>query len=91
MDAWAPHELGLLLASGSSDGSNSVFSLRSYGVWETSKIDQAHPVGVTSVSWAPGGLVGSGLLDPVQKICSGGCDNNVKVWKLNNGVCSNAY
>ena len=33
-----------------------------------------------------GGLVGSGLLDPVQKICSGGCDNNVKVWKLNNGV-----
>ena len=86
MDAWAPHELGLLLASGSSDGSNSVFSLRSYGVWETSKIDQAHPVGVTSVSWAPGGLVGSGLLDPVQKICSGGFDNNVKVWKLNNGV-----
>ncbi|KAL5540970.1 hypothetical protein UlMin_044262 [Ulmus minor] len=55
-------------------------------VWETLKIDQAHPVGVTSVSWAPGGLVASGLLDLVQKICSGGFDNNVKVWKLNNGV-----
>ncbi|XLT58702.1 hypothetical protein HN873_051306, partial [Arachis hypogaea] len=24
-------------------------------------------------------------LDPVQKLCSGGCDNTVKVWKLNNG------
>ncbi|KAL5537626.1 hypothetical protein UlMin_045797 [Ulmus minor] len=100
--AWAHSKFGSLLASCSYDGrviiwrednnqwkqarGNSVFSLRSYGVWETSKIDQAHPVGVTSVSWAPGGLVGSGLLDPVQKICSGGCDNNVKVWKLNNGV-----
>ncbi|KAJ6850903.1 protein transport protein SEC13-like protein B-like [Iris pallida] len=53
------------------------------------KIDQAHPVGVTSVSWAPsmapGALVGSGQLDPVQKLVSGGCDNTVKVWKLYNG------
>ncbi|KAG2676870.1 hypothetical protein I3760_12G071900 [Carya illinoinensis] len=77
------------LACGSSDGNISVFTARPDGGWDTSRIDQAHPVGVTSVSWAPsmapGALVGSGLLDPVQKLCSGGCDNTVKVWKLYNG------
>ncbi|PQQ20671.1 protein transport protein SEC13 homolog B-like [Prunus yedoensis var. nudiflora] len=75
--AWAPHELGLCLACGSSDGNISVFTARADGGWDTSRIDQAHPVGVTSVSWAPstapGAIVGSGLLDPVQKLCSGGC------------------
>ncbi|KZV06830.1 hypothetical protein F511_45689 [Dorcoceras hygrometricum] len=60
------------------------------GGWEKSRIDQAHPVGVTSVSWAPatapGALVGTGLLDPIQKLASGGCDNTVKVWKFENGT-----
>lgn len=79
--AWAPHELGLCLACGSSDG-----------VWDTTRIDQAHPVGVTSVSWAPamapGALITagpSGQFEYVQKLASGGCDNTVKVWKLQNG------
>ncbi|KAG9153469.1 hypothetical protein Leryth_018737 [Lithospermum erythrorhizon] len=88
--AFAPHELGLCLACGSSDGNISVFTSKSDGSWETTKIDQAHPVGVTAVTWAPstvpGALVGSGLLDPVQKLASGGCDNTVKVWKLYDGV-----
>ncbi|KAF2317273.1 hypothetical protein GH714_019262 [Hevea brasiliensis] len=51
--AWAPHEVGLCLACGSSDGNISVFTARPDGGWDTSRIDQAHPVGVTSVSWAP--------------------------------------
>lgn len=88
--SWAPHELGLCLACGSSDGSISVHTARSDGNWDTAKIDQAHPVGVTAVSWAPsmapGALVGSGVLEPVQKLASGGCDNTVKVWKLYNGM-----
>ncbi|XP_031094419.1 protein transport protein SEC13 homolog B-like [Ipomoea triloba] len=88
--SWAPHELGLCLACGSSDGCISVYSARSDGSWDTKRIDQAHPVGVTAVSWAPpmvpGAIVGSGLLDPVRKLASGGCDNTVKVWKLCNGV-----
>ncbi|KAG7573034.1 WD40 repeat [Arabidopsis suecica] len=87
--AWAPHDLGLSLACGSSDGNISVFTIRADGGWDTTRIDQAHPVGVTSVSWAPatapGALVSSGLLDPVYKLASGGCDNTVKVWKLSNG------
>ncbi|GJN38121.1 hypothetical protein PR202_gb27133 [Eleusine coracana subsp. coracana] len=90
--AWAPHELGLCLACGSSDGNISVFSARSDGGWDTTRIDQAHPVGVTSVSWAPamapGALISSGTsgqFEYVQKLASGGCDNTVKVWKLNNG------
>ncbi|XVE83881.1 hypothetical protein DITRI_Ditri16bG0123700 [Diplodiscus trichospermus] len=86
--ACAPHELGLCLACGSSDGSISVFIARADGGWDTARIDQAHPVGVTSISWAPstapGALVGSGLLDPVQKLASGNFDNTVKVWKLHN-------
>lgn len=86
---WAPHEIGLCLASGSSDGSICVHTARPDGSWDTSRIDQAHPVGVTSVSWAPstapGAFVGTGLLDQVQKLASGGCDNTVKIWKLYNG------
>lgn len=87
--AWAPHELGFCLACGLADGNISVYTARSDNGWDTTKIDQAHPVGVTSVSWAPsmapGALVGSGSLEPVQKLASGGCDNTVKVWKLYNG------
>ncbi|KAL2532686.1 Protein transport protein SEC13A [Abeliophyllum distichum] len=63
--AWAPHQLGLCLACGLSDGNISVYTARSDGGRDTTKINQAHPVGVTSVSWAPSmapdSLVGSGL------------------------------
>ncbi|MQL84838.1 hypothetical protein Taro_017350, partial [Colocasia esculenta] len=86
--AWAPYELGLCLAYGSSDGSISVFTARPDGGWDAAKIDGAHPVGVMSVSWAPpiapGFLVGVGSDEPVRKLVSGGCDNTVKVWKVEN-------
>ncbi|KAI9115737.1 hypothetical protein K1719_013406 [Acacia pycnantha] len=88
--SWAPHELGLCLACGLSDGNISVFTARADGGWDTTRIDQAHSFFVTSVSWAPstapGAVVGTDLLDPVQKLCSCGYDNTVKVWKLDNGV-----
>ncbi|KAK1291638.1 hypothetical protein QJS10_CPB17g01155 [Acorus calamus] len=59
--------------------------------WDSARIDQAHPVGVTSVSWAPstapGSLVGGAVgAAPVQKLASGGCDSTVKVWRLENGA-----
>ncbi|KAK4409901.1 protein transport protein SEC13A [Sesamum angolense] len=88
--AWAHPKFGSALASCSYDGKVIIWKeAQSEGGWDTTKIDQAHPVGVTSVSWAPsmapGALVGSGVLEPVQKLASGGCDNTVKVWKLYNG------
>ncbi|KAJ7559493.1 hypothetical protein O6H91_04G087600 [Diphasiastrum complanatum] len=86
--SWAPHEFGLCLACGSSDGNISVLTNRADGTWDRTKIEQAHPVGVTSVSWspaaAPGSLVGESL-GIIQKLASGGCDNTVKVWKLQDG------
>lgn len=89
--AWAPHELGLCLACGSSDGNISIFSARSDGGWDTTKIEQAHPVGVTSVSWAPstspGSLVSSAEVNPNEKIASSGADSTIKIWKHHgNGV-----
>ncbi|GAA0157146.1 transporter [Lithospermum erythrorhizon] len=96
---WAHPMFGSILASCSYDGKVIIWKERKQNEWTQAqvgwwlgqtKIDQAHPVGVTSVTWAPsespGPLVGSGLLDPVQKLASGGCDNTVKVWKLYNGV-----
>ncbi|CAI9109573.1 OLC1v1009417C1 [Oldenlandia corymbosa var. corymbosa] len=89
--AWAPHDINkLCLACGSSDGNIYVYTATNSGGWDTARIDQAHPVGVTSVSWAPstapGALVGTNLVEPVLKLASGGCDNTVKVWKLNGGI-----
>jgi protein transport protein SEC13 len=85
---WAPHEFGLCLACGSSDGTISVLTQKADGAWEKAKIDPAHPVGVTSVSWAPaaapGSLVGE-VSPPIQKLASAGCDNTIKVWKYTGG------
>ena len=88
--SFAPHEFGLCLACASSDGSISILTSQPDGSWETVKIEQAHPVGVTSVSWAPPAVPGSLIGEvanptPVPKLASGGCDNTVKVWKLAEG------
>jgi protein transport protein SEC13 len=42
--AWAPHELGLGSTCGSSDGNISAFSAPSEGGWDTTRVDQVHPV-----------------------------------------------
>ncbi|XP_078446655.1 protein transport protein SEC13 homolog A-like isoform X2 [Wolffia australiana] len=86
--SWAPPEVGLSLACGSSDGNISIIAARSDGGWETSRIENAHPVGVMSVSWAPATSLATMLEErerPVGRIVSGGGDNSVKVWKLHNG------
>jgi protein transport protein SEC13 len=88
--AFAPHELGLLLAAGSSDGGISFTSCGPDGGWSSTKVERAHLMGVTSVSWAPptppGSLVaagsGAGL---VRRLVTGGCDNAVKVWTYAEG------
>ena len=51
--AWAPHELGLMLVCGSSDGAISVLTYsHASNAWEAEKINNAHTIGCNSVSWA---------------------------------------
>ncbi|EFJ27600.1 hypothetical protein SELMODRAFT_94917 [Selaginella moellendorffii] len=92
---WAPHELGLILACGSSDSSISIFTAKqgnASAAWDKTKIGSAHEGGVTAVSWAPalapGALVSSQPASHntyVFKLVSCGCDNTVKVWRFSDG------
>lgn len=84
--SWAPHELGLMLAVGSSDGTISVLEHKSDGTWDSMKLPGTHPIGVTAVSWSPavptGSLVSSKAPGPlVKRLVSCGCDNTIKIWK----------
>jgi protein transport protein SEC13 len=88
--SWAPHEWGLLLACGSSDGSISIIWTTGDGNWESKKIMNAHAIGVNAVSWAPAIQPGSLVEEPgsrkyespaVKRLVTGGCDNLAKIWK----------
>nr|CAG8459193.1 12413_t:CDS:2 [Entrophospora candida] len=82
--AWAPHELGPILACASSDGKVSVLTFKAADI---QKID-AHSIGVNSVSWAPATMPGSLVqitggaqnVNVTKKFASAGCDNNIKIW-----------
>ncbi|KAL3219498.1 hypothetical protein MRX96_005787 [Rhipicephalus microplus] len=82
---WAPHEFGLMLACGSSDGAVSIVSTSGDGSWESQKINNAHTIGCNAVSWAPAKASGEISLDDskvLKRFVTGGCDNLVKVWKF---------
>merc|ERR1711954_452480 len=72
---WAPHDHGLILACGSSDGAISVLTYSANNTWESEKINNAHTIGCNAVSWAPS--PGS----TVKRFVSGGCDSLVKIWR----------
>jgi len=82
---WAPHEHGLILAAGSSDGS--IWTIEQRGDrWTESLVSaNAHSVGVTSVSWRP--VVAYGALSSTSssslQLISGGCDNVARIWTFN--------
>lgn len=87
--AWAPHEFGLILACGSSDGTISILiNNTESGSWEAKKITNAHTIGCNAISWCPAtrinpdfnSLSGS-KPSVVKRLVSGGCDNLVKIWK----------
>ncbi|KAK9915915.1 hypothetical protein WJX75_005907 [Coccomyxa subellipsoidea] len=85
--AFAPHELGLILAAASSDGSISILTYHE-GAWSPYKIADAHSLGATAVSWSPAAPAGSlvsakGPGQPEKRLASSGADNTVKVWRLN--------
>ena len=88
--AGGPHEFGLVLAAGSSDGSLSIISKTEATDWTVTVVKDAHRVGVNSVSWAPalpeGALTSAGKADDgsaalCQRLVSGGCDNMVRIWR----------
>jgi len=83
--AWAPHELGALLACASSDGKVSVLEFKDDGSWDT-KVFNAHGMGCNAVSWAPAIVPGKLLSTQPdanvnqKKLATGGCDNLIKIW-----------
>jgi len=79
---WAPHELGLCLACGSSDTFISILTYTG-DKWEPTKFP-AHKIGVNAVSWAPAFAPSLGSIpsNPVKRLVSGGCDHLVKIWKF---------
>ncbi|KDR17793.1 protein SEC13 homolog [Zootermopsis nevadensis] len=88
--AWAPHEFGLMLACGSSDGSLSILTSNpDTGNWEAKKIPNAHTIGCNAVSWCPATApnpafdASAASRSPVlvKRLVTGGCDNLVKIWK----------
>lgn len=87
--AWAPHDYGLILACGSSDGSLSILTSNSdTGTWEAKKIPNAHTIGCNAVSWCPATApnpffdnASTKLSLTPKRLASGGCDNMVKIWK----------
>lgn len=78
--AWAPHELGLLLAAGSSDGTISISEYNiTTGSWNSIKLPGVHTIGVTAVSWAPAVTKASSGF--IKRLVSSGCDNAIRIWK----------
>ncbi len=71
----------MIFACGSSDGSISIVSLSGDGSWHARKIDNAHPAGCTSLSWAPVFPTDEATNINAKRIVSGGCDNQMKIWR----------
>ena len=99
--AWAPYELGLALACGSSDGTLSVLTHTAGGEWAVQTLHDA-PTGVNAVSWAPAHHLGAQVVSStpgsavahsgpqvVRRLASAGCDGMVRVWRADmSGVWS---
>ncbi|KAJ1969030.1 GTPase-activating protein S13, partial [Dimargaris verticillata] len=90
--AWAPQELGPILACASTDGYVSVLAFNSEEATWTQEKFMAHVVGCNAISWSsavqPGTLLQgnvTGSPNTIKRLATGGCDNLVKVWVHRDG------
>jgi len=85
---FAPWEFGLRLACASSDGTVSVLTYGADGQWHRQAF-QAHAGGAQTVSWMPGAVPREGAMGPpTMRLVTGGCDNEVRVFKCDNEAWS---
>jgi protein transport protein SEC13 len=94
--AWAPHEVGCILAAASSDGSVSLSELgganqqggQAQQAFVQIAVFPAHASGANSISWspaqAPGALTSSAAQAPplTKRFVTGGSDCAVKIWEI---------
>lgn len=93
--AWAPHEVGCILAAASSDGSVSLLELGGASqqgaqgqAFVQIAVFPAHALGANSISWspaqAPGALTSSAAQTPplTKRFVTGGSDCAVKIWEI---------
>lgn len=93
--AWAPHEYGLVLACGSSDGKISVLTAKEDGTWDH-VLFAGHSIGVNAVSWAPAAVPGSLLssgnhatASPSSSAPAATSSSHVNTMRLASGGCDN--
>lgn len=83
--AFAPHEYGLILASGSSDGKVTVLTFKEDTQSFQADEFHAHNTGCNSVSFGPflrpGALTATAEGAAPLTLATAGCDNNVIVWE----------
>ncbi|WVW86316.1 protein transporter SEC13 [Kwoniella bestiolae CBS 10118] len=87
--AWAPYDLGPILACASSDGKVSVLSFQNDGSTDVS-IFPAHGTGANAISWAPsvvsnanatsGRTQGQSSISPQKRFVTAGSDNLIRIW-----------
>ncbi|KJH43681.1 WD domain, G-beta repeat protein [Dictyocaulus viviparus] len=83
--AFAPHQLGLLLATGSADSSIGILEFNPQSAqWVESRIAKAHEQGVNAVSWSPAerAIESGGDQSFRKRLASCGNDKLVKIWIL---------
>lgn len=78
----------LELMAGCADGSIRIYALQNKSWSQVNRIDEAHIGGVNAISWATPSRLVMAAADaqnggaPAKRFVSGGCDNMVKVWRL---------
>lgn len=79
--AWAPHELGLILACASSDGQVSILQHQAHDEWRATFIPDSK-LGCNAVSWAPYNSLGSKEDGKeYMRLVTGSCDDRVRFWR----------